>query len=394
MRILFDYQIFESQRFGGISKVFSELIIELRKYADVEIAIIESDNEHLRNTGLFHDIKPINKLFKLVFSPDHYLGQRTIKQIIKKVHFLNRNINRNKTYCISKIKEGNFDVFVPTYFDDYFLPYLNGKDFSLVIHDFIPERFGFDDYQINQKKKLASIARWIIVPSKQTKDDCHHYLSIDYQKIFVSYWGHHAPLVTICRNITDNNYLLYVGSRTEYKNFIPFLHEFAKLKKIDPSLTLLCTGSKFSTSETQIIQQLQLMDSVINVFVQDSDMPSLFHNAKAFVYPSSYEGFGLPILDAFAAQCPVFLFDNLCFREIAGNAACYFDFDGNQSFSDVYLHFCEQYNENRRTLTQKGTERLRMYSWGKTAETWFSLLDNQIESTSYGETINNNHQLQ
>lgn len=374
MRILFDHQIFESQKFGGISKVFTELIFELQKQVDVEIAIIESDNEHLNCKRLLPNLKPINLIFRIVYSKKHYYGQRTIKKIINHIPFLYNIINRNKTYSISRIMSGDYDVFVPTYFDDYFLPYLNGKPFALVIHDFIPERFSFDEYQIKQKIKLASLAKWIFVPSHQTKEDFQTYIKADSNKVVVTHWGK-SPLRSshsIIKQETD--YLLFVGLRSGYKNFIPLLHEFKIIKDLYPNINLFCTGHPFSDEERSIIQQLNLSDSIQHLYVSDNELTGLFENALGFIYPSSYEGFGLPILDAFATRCPVFLYDNSCFREIAGDAALYFSFEGALKLSAVLETFLNDYQVKSKVLTTKGLYRLTDFSWEKTAQAWVDIL--------------------
>ena len=96
-------------------------------------------------------------------------------------------------------------------------------------------------------------------------------------------------------------------------------------------------------------------------------MPSLFHNAVAFVYPSIYEGFGIPILDAFSAGCPVILSNCSCFPEVGGDAALYFD-DGDAETLRTHITSLVQDKSLRKTLIEKGFKRAELFTWEKCAE--------------------------
>ena len=94
----------------------------------------------------------------------------------------------------------------------------------------------------------------------------------------------------------------------------------------------------------------------------------LYHYAQAFVYPSEYEGFGLPILEAYKAECPVVLNQSSCFPEIAGNAAIYFAFDGSiQNLQKCLEDMLSWTPAQRRELIAAQNQRLSLYSWEKAA---------------------------
>ena len=117
-----------------------------------------------------------------------------------------------------------------------------------------------------------------------------------------------------------------------------------------------------------------MSNKFLHFYASDEDVKNLYANAIAFVYPSLYEGFGMPILEAFAYGCPVLLNNKSCFPEIAGDAAIYFESDEkksnlNQALADI-THLTK--NE-RQTLIQKGYNRLSLFSREKTKKKYSKL---------------------
>ena len=107
-----------------------------------------------------------------------------------------------------------------------------------------------------------------------------------------------------------------------------------------------------------------------HIFVRnDQDMLDLYHYALAFIYPSSYEGFGLPILEAYKADCPVLLNNASCFPEIAGDAAIFFNMNEKENnFEEQFETFYHLNGSERNELIKKQKERLNRYSWDKSAK--------------------------
>ena len=113
---------------------------------------------------------------------------------------------RNLTYSINRIEKGDYDVFHPTFFDDYFVKHLNGKPFVLTIHDMIPELFSTSDkLQIENKKRLAQSASHIIAVSEKTKEDIVELLKIPEDKISVIYHG--AMVLPLVYKASISHYL-------------------------------------------------------------------------------------------------------------------------------------------------------------------------------------------
>ena len=101
----------------------------------------------------------------------------------------------------------------------------------------------------------------------------------------------------------------------------------------------------------------------------DKELYSLYHHAFCFVYPSEYEGFGIPILEAYRAGCPVLLNNASCFPEIAGDAAIYFDMNNVESnLSERLSYFYSMNDEEKSSLICKQNHRLNKYSWEESAK--------------------------
>lgn len=374
MRILFDHQAFEMQRIGGVSRSYAELISHLRDMGcDCTIGIKESDNVYLREKNLVPKTKPLHYWHDLLFEGKKlFKGQRTLaRKALGLMGHDNDCLQINKEYCIKLLKKQRFDVFEPTFFDSFFLPYLKDKPFVMTVHDMIPELFPEffpkDDFQIVQKKKLCPLASHIHVPSEKTKEDLVNILPIDPEKVSVIPHGRPEYDDTfLFQPIVDFPYLLFVGERDGYKNFSAFLGECSTVVKRFSEIHIVCTGRDFNEKEKKEIGELGLGEKVIHRFADEFVLRNLYHFAVAFVFPSAYEGFGLPILEAFANDCPVMLNNASCFPEVAGDAAVYFDMNRK---GDMYEKFVALYMSGlNNEMIQKGRTRLEKYSWNQSAE--------------------------
>ena len=130
---------------------------------------------------------------------------------------------------------------------------------------------------------------------------------------------------------------------------------------------MVCTGKGFNDEEKMEMESLGIIDNVIHKYVDEEELRSLYHHAIAFVYPSSYEGFGIPILEAFANDCPVMLNDASCFPEVAGEAAIFFDINKRGDFYEKFMTFYQSEAEMRERYIEKGRLQVENYSWEKAA---------------------------
>ena len=378
IRTLFDYQAFELQRIGGVSRSYAELISHLDRVSGCEcqLGLRESDNVYLKECGLSNHIKPLHYTHDRLFKGKKlFKGQRTItRKILGLLGYRHDGYTVNQDFCIKLLNRQSFDIFEPTFLDAYFLPYLKGKPFVLTVHDMIPELypqfFAEDDYQIRMKRLLCPLAAQIHVPSNKTKEDLTHILGIHPEKVTVIYHG--APKLVEHEirqeRLFDFPYLLYVGDRFGYKNFQPWLKVVSKIVKDYPDIHVVCTGKPFNDVERRFVTDLQLENHIDYFFASQDTFGNLYQNAIAFVFPSDYEGFGLPILEAFAYGCPVMLNDASCFPEVGGDAALFFSMKGESS--DFYDKFQELYSmssSDRADLIEKGRKRVRQFSWESSA---------------------------
>lgn len=375
MKVLFDSQAFDMQTHGGVSKCFAELYKHLPSDVDAHIGIKETDNVYLRSMGFASQYDDYNHfLIKRNFPLKRilYKATRNIQAGHPKTWDRWPNLNRFEMERLLRI--GDFDVFHPTFFDDYFLRLLGEKPFVLTVHDMIPELFPKyyppNEHQILMKKKLIPLATHIVAVSNQTKKDIMNIFQVPEEKITVVYHG--ADTKSYYPSVGTKfefDYLLYIGERHMYKNFIPFCRDCMPILHRHKDLKIVCTGKAFSQEELFFFDAFGMKERFIHLFVETrQELLDLYHHAIAFVYPSSYEGFGIPIIEAYTADCPVMLNRASCFPEIAGEAAVYFEMrkdcsDFEEKFETIY----HMNSTEREQLLVGQRERLKLYSWERSA---------------------------
>ena len=158
-----------------------------------------------------------------------------------------------------------------------------------------------------------------------------------------------------------DQYILYVGERKGYKNFMPWLDAIRPLLSADSKLKVVCTGSPFTQAELSQFTEWGIAGRILHISANDAQMASLYRHALCFVYPSLYEGFGIPILEAFTNGCPVCLSDASCFPEVASDAALYFNPNDANSMYSTMKELLES-SSLRCELSAKGTLRVKEFS--------------------------------
>lgn len=161
---------------------------------------------------------------------------------------------------------------------------------------------------------------------------------------------------------TPERFILFVGGRSHYKNFAPMATALAPLLNKDKNLELLCTGGgEFTTEEEELLEKFQLNRQCRQFNATDEELKLLYQRALVFVYPSSQEGFGLPMLEAFRNNCPIACSNASCLPEIGGDAASYFEPENAESLLNAVekiindTHYANQ-------LRAKGQERLTHFT--------------------------------
>ncbi len=367
MKILYDHQIFTQQQYGGISRYFYELIKRFDRIENnCNVATLYSNNAYYN--------KEVNQKLKSFFPNNNFRGKcRIVKKINQEVSNL-------------KIGKGDFDVFHPTYYDPYFINRLKGKPFVVSFYDMIHEKFSnqYEDLKLDtkifdNKKRLLEHSSKIIAISETTKKDIIELFDVDSSKIEVVYLGNSLQYFDDGNNrLVEEDYILFVGNRAIYKNFIFFVTAIAPLL-IDNNLKLICAGGgNFSQEELDLLKRLKVEERVVfKQIVNDDVLANYYSHAVFFCFPSLYEGFGIPVLESFACGCPTLLSTGGSLPEIGGDAALYFDPTNPDSLEKVASELINS-QSLRQSLKEKGYSRLKEFSWDKTFQDHLNVYKNII----------------
>jgi glycosyltransferase involved in cell wall biosynthesis len=248
------------------------------------------------------------------------------------------------------------------------------KNMVFTIHDMIVEKQNKD---FNTEKQFyVRQASKIIAVSETTKKDVVDIWGIAPDKIKVIYHGSSLNPQLSQKTVKPlpDHFLLFVGERGGYKNFATLVRAFASLSKKHNRLYLVCAGKcAFSQKEIHGMRELGV-DKKVLCFVRpnDNELAYLYAKAEVFVFPSFNEGFGIPVLEAWVCKTPVILSDNPCFNEVAAEAGCYFDPRSEESIRETIEKTLLDKNLQS-DLVRKGTERLTLFSWEKSATQTYQL---------------------
>jgi len=353
MKILFDYQIFRAQKYGGASRYFSEIAkrLSVEKGCNVEIFAPLHVNQYLLSTS------NMNVTGRKIIKPP-YSG------------YIIKNINSLLTRFFVKTRK-DIDIFHETYYSmaDNCPP---SAKRVITVYDMIHEKFAhyFPAYDPTRKHKTHAVNRadHVICISENTRKDLVTLLDVPKEKTSVIYLGY--PVLKLDESIkfakNEKPFILYVGIRNRYKNFDLLLRAYASSKLLRKEFSIVCFGGgKASSDEIKLMKTINLpSDCVIYMNGNDSVLANLYSSAKAFVYPSLYEGFGIPPLEAMSLGCPVVCANTSSIPEVVGNAAHLFD-PKNESDLRNAIEKVVASSEYSARLKAKGYERIKLFSWEK-----------------------------
>lgn len=346
MKLLYDSQAFTGQKFGGISGYFNQLIMHHQGFFDYAVSGKVSNNNY---AGNFSSMKP-------------FFDDKSFKGKLKLMKMINRRDDKKA------ILKEEYDLFHPTYYEAVCYP--KTKPVVITAHDFNSELLPdyFPDQAITEYKRTSFLkASKIICISENTRRDLLKlFPEIPEEKTELVY---HALTWNPAKPISEeekkkNPYILFTGVRNGYKNFERMLRAISELL-IEYDLNLVCTGHPFAETEYSLFNSLGIKDKVIHHYAKDEqELQSIYQKALLFVFPSLYEGFGFPILEAFSAGCPVALSNTSCFPEIAGDAGMFFDPEDEDSIYETIKSILDD-EEKRKDLQIKGYKRLKDFSIDK-----------------------------
>lgn len=356
MKIAFDQQVFLLQEYGGISRYFCSLAREFSTRPEIQPRIfaplhinrnLESLDAELWSGCSLPSLHP--KLARLAMIASKALARREI----------------------SRFKP---DIVHETYFsEDDFRP--NEAPRVLTVYDLIHERYA--DMFVNSaqtigpKKIAANRADHVICISESTRRDLVEYCNVPVERTSVIYLGVDVAFMqTNTKNQRCNQrpFLLYVGARGGYKNFEGLIRALSRSERLRREFDLVCFGGGPLTAlERELLATSGLRtEQVIQMGGADDVLATLYQQAAAFIYPSLYEGFGIPPLEAMAAGCPVICSKSSSLPEVVGDAAETFDPTDVEAMLKAMENVLNSPSRCR-VLSEAGSARFPLFNWEKCA---------------------------
>ena len=356
MKIVYDHQVFTMQEYGGVSRYFVELAKQLGSRTDVELNLLAPlyFNRYLDDANLTTTI-----------------GVRVPKTPFpgKIAHFLNNLISH------SWLKRHDPDILHATYYSP--IKRKRGSKAKVVvtvhdmIHELYPDDFVTYDRTAQLKHEAVKIADHIICVSHNTRKDLIRLIGVDPNKVSVVHHGVNRIMVEKTTEIVapGKPFLLFVGKRGGYKNFSGLLNVYASSNELNTRFSLVCFGGgRFTAKELAIQKHYGLCHDQVQWFGgSDAKLAELYKNAIAFIYPSLYEGFGIPPLEAMSFNCPIVCSNGGSIPEIVGDAGEFFDPQNTEDLLRAITWVVDD-DLNAEKLRLKGTNQLKKYSWSKCAQ--------------------------
>jgi glycosyltransferase involved in cell wall biosynthesis len=353
MRIIYDGFIYSAQNAGGINRYFSNIIERLPDNFTPTLTVPALNKLNF----------PTHKNLKLIkfkrFKPAR------LSSILEKIYY----------YEVLKFG-GTFNLQHPTYYEmltpNKYNPVKSPTIRTVydMIHELYPPTMDPTGYQLTLKKNTITSADFIICISENTKKDLMELYAVPEEKIQVIYIAtdFHINMSYGTEPVPDRPYFLYVGSRAiGYKNFFGLLEALGKVIKTNPDVCLAVVGAKFNENELSYIHEHKLSGNIINYGnIPDNHLAKLYRQSLAFVYPSLYEGFGIPPLEAMACGGLVIASNRASIPEVTGDAAILFDPGVKDELACILEQVVKGFNRREEFLT-RGLERANFFSWDKTA---------------------------
>ncbi len=226
---------------------------------------------------------------------------------------------------------GDWDVHHATY---YLSAHRRSRAYVVTHHDCtlerFPELFTAARFHMQLKARQYRRADRIIAISDHSASDLQEFYGVEPARITRVYHGVEAPGGGVCApplpSLEGRPYILFLGPRPPYKNFIRLLEAYAQSRVREECLLVVAGGGPFSPAEQERASSLGILDRLVSLpSVSDPTLNALFKDASLFVYPSLYEGFGFPPLEAMLADCPVVASGASSIPEVCQDAAIYFD---------------------------------------------------------------------
>ncbi len=365
MKIAFDPQIFMMQEYGGVSRYFCSLVSALSSHHDVEAKIFAPLHINSYLSGL---------------PPKLVSGQRI--RLIPKTGRLCIAINQVLVRPV--MRRFHPDIVHATYFSPNSYAPKSARR-VVTVYDMIHERFSgmFSkrDRTSEWKRQVTQRADHVICISENTRKDLLELTGLPPEKVSVAYLGFDALIPdNTAVDASSRPFMLYVGHRYGYKNFDTFIRAYASSPWLCNNYDVVCFGGgAFTKDEANLFVELGLAaEKVVQRRGSDAKLAAYYRDAAVFVYPSLYEGFGIPLLEAMSLNCPVVCANTSSIPEVAGGAAEYFDpRDMNSIRSAIELVLNS--SEKSAYMIREGQLRCAQFSWERCAEKTLAIYRGLVE---------------
>jgi len=351
VRVALDEQIFAIQAGGGISRRFSELAMQLNAgvVSDIELLPFQSPivNRYvLDDDGLCRSmsVRSARNPWTALAAYFSYVGQQPAADIVHSTFYLPNGLRRRRV----------------------------GKH-VVSVHDMIPELMPSTRRRLDfltLKERYIRAADQLICISESTKRDLFRVYGKIEAPVHVVHLGvspHFRPGVQRA-DFLPERYILFVGHRHQYKDAEILFRAFAEVARTDHEVELLCVGGNgLSNQEGSMLEELGIRRRVSQRFLSDDLMPTTYANAELFVFPSRFEGFGLPALEAMASGTPTILARSTSLPEIGGDGALYFAPGEIPELADCINAVLTDASLSR-SLSESGLERARTFTWRRNAQ--------------------------
>lgn len=345
MRVLYDPQTFMRQRAGGISRLFTDLIVEfdrdLALGVEPEVPFTWTPNTHASQALDYRGIRA---------TPD----------------WLPRGATYAPWWIRGRTRASGLDLVHHTYYSERFLGSPRGAKQVVTVVDMIPELLASSNFYTGshlQKRRYVETCDLIICISESTRQDMlEHFGTVGGEVRVVplavqpGFGPEHEPLVGL-----PLEYLLYVGARAGYKDFALLPQALQVLGSSGIDIPLLVVGKPFTAAETVTLKEHGVIDRVIQRRLSDGDLKRAYANSSLVVQTSRYEGFGLTPLEGMASGVPVVVANASSMPEVGGDVAQYFTAGDAEDLARVIQRVLTD-SALRRGLALSGPVRAREFS--------------------------------
>ncbi len=367
-RLFIDGLIFARQQWGGISRVWEAYLRRLPQHVERPRLLVPF---RYRNPLLSNLLEEQGDKYRVstdfFYWPVRYFERISVRKRILRSFYVDNSV----------------DVFHSTFYST-----VGGKKIKRVVtvHDMIPELFReqfrgkWQDLERSKKRRTLDRADKIISVSRHTKEDLLRlYPGIPEEKVEVIHHGlfpagsgRGLSLEQVVqrlapgydRPVERGNYYLYVGNRGNYKNFQLLIRLVENNPHYRDAL-FLCIGGEDPSEVKQQLEDKKIKNFLFAGYAGDDELAVLYRNAAALVFPSRYEGFGLPVLEAMVHDCPVVCSDVSSLPEVGGDAAIYF----NPGSIDSLHEALEKLSRgSREALLQKGKTNTQRFCWDRSTQ--------------------------